>query len=105
MIYIHCSRNEIIYNLENQGRKVIGAVRNGKWKLIQKKYRALLYNLDKDPGEQRNLASTQKDILKQLKTLLTKRASTMVPAIESNPINNGRNKDKDGFVRTGWCNA
>ena len=99
------SRTEIVYNLKKQGKKVIGAIRKGNWKLIQEKYATLLYNLDEDPREQRNLASTRKDITNQLKILLDKSASTMVSAMKSKPIRDGRDKDKEGFVRTGWCNA
>ena len=99
------SRTEIVYNLKKQGKKIIGAIRRGNWKLIQEKYTTLLYNLDEDPGERRNLASTRKDITNQLKMLLDKRSSTMVPAMKIKPMHDGRDKDKDGFVRTGWCNA
>ena len=99
------SRTEIVYNIKNQGKKIIGAIRRGNWKLIQEKYTTLLYNLNDDPREKRNLASTRKDIANQLRTLLDKRASTMVPAMKLKPIQDGRDRDKEGFVRTGWCNA
>ena len=99
------SRTEIVYNLKKQGKKIIGAIRRGNWKLIQEKYITLLYNLDEDPREQRNLALIRKDIANQLRTLLDKRASTMIPAMKSKSIQDGRDKDKEGFVRTGWCNA
>jgi len=99
------SRTEIVYNLKKQGKKIIGAIRRGNWKLIHEKYTTLLYNLDEDPGEQRNLVFTRKDIANQLRALLNKRASTIVPAMKLKPIQDGRDKDKEGFVRTGWCNA
>ena len=99
------SRTEIVYNLKKQGKKIIGAIRRGNWKLIHEKYTTLLYNLDEDPGEQRNLVFARKDISNQLRALLNKRASTIVPAMKLKPIQDGRDKDKEGFVRTGWCNA
>ena len=99
------SRTEIVYNIKKQGNKIIGAIRRGNWKLIQEKYTTLLFNLDEDPREQKNLASTRKDKANQLTTLLDKRASTMVAAMKSKPIQDRRDRDKDGFVRTGWCNA
>ena len=102
LIIIYCSRTEIVYNLEKKGKKVVGAIREGKWKLIQKRYNNLLYNLDDDPEEKTNLASSRKDILKQLKFLLRKRAATIVPTIKVKAIKDGSDKDKDSFVRTGW---
>ena len=80
-------------------------MRRGKWKLIQEKYKTLLFNLDDDPREQRNLASSRKDILRQLKSLLNEKASTIVPANKKPLIKDGSNSDKKGFVRTGWCKA
>ena len=60
--YIDISeRREMVYNLESlkQERKVIGAIRRGNWKLIKTKHKLLLFNLEDDESERRNLASSK----------------------------------------------
>ena len=49
------------------------AIRQGDWKLITQQGKAIeLYNLEKDPGETKNLMSEQPEIVEKLMPLLKK---------------------------------
>jgi arylsulfatase A-like enzyme len=58
----------------NQGGRPAGAIRDGNWKLIENYEDGSieLYNLEKDPSETRNLASSEPKIAARLKNLLDK---------------------------------
>ena len=56
-----------------------GAVRSGSWKLIEVDgYGCALYNLEKDPGEKKNLAKKLPEKLDQLKAIYEKWRKTLV---------------------------
>jgi arylsulfatase A-like enzyme len=65
--------------LHNGGTAGPMAVRQGPWKLIMPGPKAkggpMLFNLADDLGEQKNLATTMPDKVKELRVLLTKRRS------------------------------
>jgi arylsulfatase A-like enzyme len=72
----------------NQGGAPCGAVRDGEWKLIEwyEDSQLELFNLHDDPGEQRNLASTNPDKTAQLQArLATWRKSVNALMPTSNP--------------------
>ena len=60
----------------------LSAVRAGPWKLLLiKNTPAQLYNLLDDPGETRNLYSSQKQTAKMLGEELTRWSSTLAPPL------------------------
>ena len=98
-------RRDMVYNIEsiNKGNKIIGAIRRGNWKLIKTKYRVLLFDLENDESEKKNLASSRIDIANQLKIMLEKMSSSIVTENKRPIVRDGRNTDKNGYVRSGWC--
>ena len=56
------------------------AVREGKWKYLRGGTRKYLFNLDKDPGEKRNLLKEHPDIGKRLESRLKRWAADLKPA-------------------------
>ncbi|MEW6071706.1 MAG: sulfatase [Planctomycetota bacterium] len=67
--------------LENKGHRVY-AVRQGRWKLHYEpdQRQSILYDLEADPGERRNLAREQGDLVSSLVELLRKREARILPA-------------------------
>ena len=95
----------MVYNLKVEGRSrtVVGAIRRGQWKLVRTKYKYLLYNLEDDFKELRNLAPANPSISNELKMLFNKMAASIVSEDSKTDIYDGRNSDSDGNVRSGWC--
>ena len=106
MLQINVSkRREMVYNLEylKRERKVIGAIRRGNWKLIKTKHKLLLFNLEDDENERKNLATSKKTMVTQLKMLFDKMASSIVRENKKPKIRDHSDVDRNGYVQSGWC--
>jgi hypothetical protein len=85
----------------NQRSKPGGAVRAGRYKLVEfyEDGRRELFNLDKDAGENRNLSADKPDEVKRLAALLQKwRQDVGAVAMKANPDYLPHPQDKAGVV-------
>jgi arylsulfatase A-like enzyme len=73
-------RTEVVYNLE----PMVGAVREGDWKLIWKAVlpqKIELFDLSKDKSETTNLADQNPEMLRKLQARVTELAAEMAPPL------------------------
>lgn len=112
-------RDSLVYNidLDDQSETFQFAVRQGRWKLIwgqteefrpnkkQAKDSLELYDLAKDPLEQRDLSNTRGDILLKMKGFAKALAKEMKIAFQPNRFSLGFPRYHDGVIETGWCST
>lgn len=104
-------RLQMVYNMEENDQKVIiGAIREGNWKLVREANRMgkifdELYNIEEDISEETDMSEIEPDITIYMGELFDELSGSLVP--ENNPpdIHDDSNVDENGYIRTGWCDV
>ena len=102
----------MVYNikLDSTYGKVVGAIREGKWKFIREsasasEFRNILYNIEEDIMETTDLSEVEPEVTLYMTALFEEMASSMVPADDPPPIDGHVDVDEDGYIRSGWCDV
>ena len=110
------ARTPLVYNIDmdDQSDTFQLAVRNNKWKLIwgqTKEFRPhrkqagelSLFNLDKDPYEENDLANKHLKKVLEMKNFAKKLAQDLKIAFQPNRFNLGFPRYHAGLLEPGWC--
>ena len=116
-------RKDMVYNIKTEQNRYVGAVRKGWWKYSQYyqngKFVRLLYDLENDPTETKNLIKLNKEKRHEMTKFFNEVAEGMVSADSPDacpcaqpacstvglPIDCTQclNADESSFLQTGWC--
>ena len=92
------SREEMLYNMFNKNR---AAMRIGDWKYVLPQKR--LFNLKTDPGEKKNLAKNNQDIVQRIKARMDTYAKSLSTTRYPQPRAKGHARHWNGTWTYGWC--
>ncbi|XP_070188633.1 arylsulfatase B-like [Littorina saxatilis] len=100
-------RKEFVYNIDDVDG--VAAIRVRKWKLMKKinkktkNMKTMLYNLEKDPTETENLASSKAKVVQRLEKKLLRYRRGMVPHQSAPPIAKADPINNNNTWSPGFC--
>ena len=112
-ILLTCSpRRNMVYNIKQDSTygKVVGAIRDGKWKFIREsasetEFRDILYDIEEDFMETTDLSEVHPDITLYMTGLFKELASSMAPGDDPEPIEGHVDVDENGYIKSDWCDV